>query len=505
MPEDENNCPTCPPTGKTIIPAVRNDVPPGTIPDEHLAILRANAAKPEVKARFTETMTSRVIGPIRTETPAFVPVRALVEMPHQMPEIPPLDATGAFAEEAIHPRRPSGEVVDMPARVNRGATYISLHAHTDLPDVGSPRYISQLTHSGNGISDVTTRAALAGLPLFRPSAGSLQFTNEACEDIGDYYWPEDDPGPSDKELNAVMKFVEDNFDTIRVGDFIEVTIEPEGTVVYWQYEGAMNVPPACQNLHRFKRLATRPPKLTLDLARRTGRVHKITAGGVAAVPEDTVAEDGGGDHGRDEEQPPPERRQPGALPEPERPRPAPPPGGGLTGSPTLPRPSLGKSKPVPDEERDKYGPVPLVSPCSEKIFAKEDFSGEIVVAVFTTREKPFRRASEPSDAEKATLFEKELESIQKQAENYVGGLATLEGLEATADTLATCDDPDCPNVQSLSVEGWGLTSISNPAVSAAYSSRPVGDPSSPRGHMVAATFSVKAYVVGTIWFSYWCV
>lgn len=297
MPEDENKCPTCPPTGKTIIPAVRNDAPPGTIPDEHLAILRANAAKPEVKARFTETMTGRVIGPIRTETPAFVPVRALVEMPHQMPEIPPLDATGVFAEEAIHPRRPSGEVVDMPARVNRGATYISLHTHADHADIGRPQFMRDMTQPVAGIADPVTRAALSGIPLFRPATGMLYATNEGCEASVDYYWDDDTPDPDDRELAAVKKYVEDNAESLKPGDFIEVTLMPEGVVVYWEWIGGVTIPPACQRLERIKRHAA-PPKLTLDLARRTGRVHKITAGGPQPEVREELPES-------DEEEPPP--------------------------------------------------------------------------------------------------------------------------------------------------------------------------------------------------------
>jgi hypothetical protein len=366
-----------------------------------------------------------------------------------------------------------------------GATRISLHAYTDLPDVGPPRFMRQFTHSGDGVADVATRAALARLPLFRPSAGSLHFTKTACEDIGDYYWPDDDPGPSDKELKAVMKFVEDNFESLAVGDMIQVTLEPEGTIIYWQYEGAMSVPPYCQNLHRFKRLATKPPKLILEDARRRGRIHKITASGVADVPYEILDE-----NGDEPAVPAPELRDPTDLPEPERPQPAPRPGEGLTGIPRLPRPSLGKSKPVPEEDEDKYAPPPETAPCNEKVYAKKDFTAKIVLAVVTTREKPFRQPWMPSGAELNDLFKTERDALEEQAKNYDRGLATLEGLETQADGLASCKDPKCPQVEGLSIEGWDLEDIWSPGLGGTtYSDpRPVGDPDNPRGYFVSAPF-----------------
>ena len=118
MQRNEDSCPTC-----------RH---PDGIPPKHLALMRANAARPDVRARFATIMAAH---------------------------------TGGFAgQDAV--ATTALEVVARPPE------HFDRYGLQDLPKLGPPQHMRDMTHPVEGIQALPTRAALAGQPLFRVVAAS---------------------------------------------------------------------------------------------------------------------------------------------------------------------------------------------------------------------------------------------------------------------------------------------------------------------------------------------
>lgn len=163
------------------------------IPEEHLAIIRANAADPAVKARFKAHMAAEHAGlyhqeapemsaseqrwPVFSKAPAAPGLTVGQEQPafgHPLPAIGPPVQPMPSAERSAS---------NLPTRHENGATYISLHGPETLPDVGPPQYMRDMTHPVDGISDPATRAALQGQPLLSGLFGLLANADEPT--VGD--------------------------------------------------------------------------------------------------------------------------------------------------------------------------------------------------------------------------------------------------------------------------------------------------------------------------------
>ncbi|MBE7490298.1 MAG: hypothetical protein HS108_00835 [Planctomycetes bacterium] len=139
MKESGDNCLTC-----------RH---PDGIPPEHLDLMRANAARPDVRARFAANMATEGTGFFRQATPVMLPPEQTSAMLPNGPAVVGLFAPG---------QRPA---FNLPSRNENGATFLRLHGPESLPNVGRPQYLWQMRHPTKNIRDPATRAALKGQPL----------------------------------------------------------------------------------------------------------------------------------------------------------------------------------------------------------------------------------------------------------------------------------------------------------------------------------------------------
>jgi hypothetical protein len=145
MEDDGDNCPTC-----------RH---PDGIPPEHLALMRANAARPDVRARFAANMATEGTGFFRQATPVMLPPEQTSAMLRNGPAVVGMLAPG---------QRPA---FNLPTRNENGATFLRLHGPESLPNVGPPQYLRQMHHPAEHIRDPATRAALNEQSLFSQYSG----------------------------------------------------------------------------------------------------------------------------------------------------------------------------------------------------------------------------------------------------------------------------------------------------------------------------------------------
>src|SRR5690606_27365277 len=110
----------------------------------------------------------------------------------------------------LRPAESARMPADAPTRRERGATYLSLHAYTDLPDVGPPQYIRYMTHPVSGVADAGTRRALARQPLFQQGPGTMQVKDDGCKVWCHFLVDDDAPEPGDAEVQALREFIETN-------------------------------------------------------------------------------------------------------------------------------------------------------------------------------------------------------------------------------------------------------------------------------------------------------
>ena len=164
MEDNGDNCPTC-----------RH---PDGIPPEHLALMRANAASPDVRARFAASMAAQRGGFAGQDAAATTAL-----------EVAPRPATEGFValEQPAHqsaqpyPARPR-EALEPLAWSEHGVTQMRLHGHetadeaglsrfsqlnvgSALTEVGPPQYLRDMFHAIEGVKNPATRAALAGVSL----------------------------------------------------------------------------------------------------------------------------------------------------------------------------------------------------------------------------------------------------------------------------------------------------------------------------------------------------
>lgn len=167
MPDEaKENCPTC--------------KHPDGIPPEHLALMRANAANPEVRARFAANIAARNAG-----FPSQQDERGTEALPsHRV--LPALSRDARRSEFMRGETSPAAILHDeydtAPTSTRRtpqtqspqghtpdGVMHLRLHAHTDLPHVGTPQVIRQLVPSKGELGEFQAR------PLFGDADRDLDF------------------------------------------------------------------------------------------------------------------------------------------------------------------------------------------------------------------------------------------------------------------------------------------------------------------------------------------
>jgi hypothetical protein len=158
MEDNGDNCPTC-----------RH---PDGIPPEHLDLMRANAANPDVRARFAANMVTEGTGFFRQATPVMLPPEQTSAMLRNGPAV-----VGMLA-----PGQPP--VFNLPTRHENGAAFLRLSGWEGLPNVGPPQYLRQMRHPTKNIRDPATRAALerAG-PLQLGVLGAYSEATPTCSTI----------------------------------------------------------------------------------------------------------------------------------------------------------------------------------------------------------------------------------------------------------------------------------------------------------------------------------
>lgn len=154
MSDNDQDCPTC-----------RH---PDGIPPEHLAFMRANAANPEVRARFAANVAAQNEGPsIRGEHQTAVPVprdRPSPTRPHYAPEsehspdrIPPMGYAQLEYDSAGTPGRQTPRSQPTRTRGLNGVLHLRLHTHNDLPSVGTRQVMRQLVPSKGELGEFQMR------------------------------------------------------------------------------------------------------------------------------------------------------------------------------------------------------------------------------------------------------------------------------------------------------------------------------------------------------------
>lgn len=173
------------------------------IPAEHLAILRANAADPAVKARFKAHMAaqarqeSEIAGPVASpmpmtespvammpepEAPSFQTQPTFQAPPTMEQPSPAAHPPTFFAQDAMG-RPVPGLGIRQENGVRNGATYMQINVEQPHPAIGRPQYMRDMTHPVEGIEDPATRAALQGQPLLSGLLGLLANADEPT--VGD--------------------------------------------------------------------------------------------------------------------------------------------------------------------------------------------------------------------------------------------------------------------------------------------------------------------------------